>query len=540
MLQPENQPKKYEHLFNDIDRGIIKLPKFQRDFVWGKEQTASLIDSVLKGYPIGTFILWKTKEELRHFKNIGNANLPAKRKGDYVQYVLDGQQRITSLYAVRKGLIITKDGVEIDYKDITIDLNKKSESDENIVLTFAEEEGNTISVYKLLNGIFTEFLDEYDKESLRKIEIYKQRLTGYDFSTILITEYPLDIACDIFTRINTGGTELSLFEIMVAKTYDHKLNFDLAEEYDKLIDSKNSEKDLITANYETIPSQVILQCISAHLTKQIRRKDILKLNKTKFIKEWLTVKEGIFTAIDYFRSYFRIKVSRILPYNILLVPFTYFFIKNKFKNPTKIQNKLLSQYFWWASLSSRFSNAQESKIASDLKKIDKILKGQQPSYRGEEVNLIEEDLMYHWFSTGDAFCKTILCLYSYFEPKSFGSNSIINLDNSWLKAANSRNYHHFFPKSHLKGRGFELWEANTIVNITLIDAYTNKNVIRTKPPKTYLKKFIKENDNFEESMSSHLIRVDTYGIWEDDYEMFLKKRAHKILLEINKRLNPKI
>ncbi len=540
MLQPENQPKKYEHLFNDIDRGIIKLPKFQRDFVWGKEQTASLIDSVLKGYPIGTFILWKTKEELRHFKNIGNANLPPKRKGDYVQYVLDGQQRITSLYAVRKGLIITKDGVEIDYKDITIDLSKRSESDENIVLTSSEEVTNTISVYKLLNGNFTEFLDEYDKDTLKKIEIYKQRLTGYDFSTILISEYPLDIACDIFTRINTGGTELSLFEIMVAKTYDHKLNFDLADEYDKLVDSKNSEKDLVTAHYETIPSQVILQCISAHLTKQIRRKDILKLNKTKFINEWATVKEGIFTTVDYFRSQLRIKVSRILPYNILLVPFTYFFIKNNFKNPTKIQNKLLTQYFWWASLSSRFSNAQESKIAADLKKIDKILKEQKPSYRGEEVNLNEDDLIYYWFSTGDAFCKAILCLYSYFEPKSFDSNSLINLDNSWLKAANSRNYHHFFPKSYLKNQGYENWEANTIVNITLIDAYTNKHIIRTKPPKIYLKKFQKDNDYFYDSMKSHLIHVDTFGIWEDDYEKFLKKRSHKILLELNKRLNPKL
>ncbi len=107
MFQPENQNKKYEILFSDIDAGRIKIPKFQREFVWSKNQTAKLIDSLIKGYPIGTFILWKTKDELRYFKNIGNVELPEIPKGDYAQYVLDGQQRITSLYAVRKALFVT-------------------------------------------------------------------------------------------------------------------------------------------------------------------------------------------------------------------------------------------------------------------------------------------------------------------------------------------------------------------------------------------------------------------------------------------------
>ena len=97
MLQPENQPKIYDHLFADIDTGRIKIPKFQREFVWYKEQTAKLIDSLIKGYPIGTFILWKTQEELRHVKNIGNIDLPEAPEGEFVYYVLDGQQRITSL-----------------------------------------------------------------------------------------------------------------------------------------------------------------------------------------------------------------------------------------------------------------------------------------------------------------------------------------------------------------------------------------------------------------------------------------------------------
>jgi len=64
------------------------------EFVWEKEQSSKLIDSILKGFPIGTFIFWKTKEELRSYKEVGNHKLPETDKGDYVQYILDGQQRI--------------------------------------------------------------------------------------------------------------------------------------------------------------------------------------------------------------------------------------------------------------------------------------------------------------------------------------------------------------------------------------------------------------------------------------------------------------
>ena len=540
MLQPENQTKKYQHLFSDIDSGRIKIPKFQRDFVWDQEQTARLIDSIIKGFPIGTFIFWKTREELRHIKNIGNVDLPDIPRGDSVFYVLDGQQRITSLYAVRKGIRITKEGREVDYKDISINLAYEPDEDEEIVGIEPSEDVSSISVYKLLNGSLMGLIDEYEKNELKKIEIYQKRLTGYDFSTIVISDYPIDIACEVFTRINTGGKELTLFEIMVAKTYDQGRDFDLAIEYDWLIDNKGSEKDLEDACFDTIPSSTVLQCISAHLRQQVRRKDILKLNKSEFIDSWETVKDGIFYAVDHIRTQLRIPVSRLLPYNSLIVPFTYFFIRNDGKTPSNLQNKLLTQYFWWASLSNRFSSASEGKIALDLKRMDSILDEQLPSYRGEEVDLTIEDLRGRWFSTGDAFCKAILCLYAYFEPKSFASNSIVKIDNSWLKVVNSKNYHHFFPRSYLKKMGFYDWQANSILNITIVDDYLNKRTIGSKPPSEYMRKFAQDNSELADTMKTHLIDdMDTFGIWgADGYETFIECRGQRVLEEINKRIKP--
>ena len=542
MLQPENQSKKYQHLFAGIDSGQIKIPKFQRDFVWNKEQTAKLIDSIIKGYPIGTFIFWKTDEELRHVKEIGNAVLPEAKKGDSVLYVLDGQQRITSLFAVQKGIRISKDGKEIDYRDISINLLADPDEDDQIVHVDPISDSESISVYKLLNGSLTDFFQEYsDKSIIEKIDIYRKRLTGYDFSTIVITEYPLDTACEIFTRINTGGTELTLFEIMVAKSFDQQRNFDLAYEYDFLLDNNGAGKDLEDAGYETIPAVTILQCISVHLCQQARRRDILKLPKNEIIDSWPTIKNGIFHAVDYLRTRLRVPVSRLLPYNALLVPFSYFFIRNAAKAPTSAQNKLLSQYFWWASLSQRFSSAVESKLALDIKRMQEILKEKSPSYKSEEVNLDIEELQEYWFSTGDAFCKAILCLYAYFEPKSFEDDSLVKIDNSWLKVANSKNYHHFFPKSFLRKQGYADWEANVILNITIVDDYLNKRKIGTKAPSTYIAAFSKTNPDIEETMKTHLIsNMRTYGILDDDYEKFLKKRGLKVIQELNKRLNPSL
>src|SRR5260221_4516023 len=157
LLLPDNHNKKYEALFVEIDTGQIKLPMFQREFVWDKEQSAKLIDSILKGFPIGTFIFWKTREELRSYKEVGNHKLPETPKGDYVQYILDGQQRITSLYAIRKGIRINKDGKELDYKDIFINLDYEQENDEQMVVTEKQDGKRYVSVHDVLTkplGIF--------------------------------------------------------------------------------------------------------------------------------------------------------------------------------------------------------------------------------------------------------------------------------------------------------------------------------------------------------------------------------------------------
>jgi uncharacterized protein with ParB-like and HNH nuclease domain len=326
LLHPENANKKYEALFLEIDSGQIKLPMFQREFVWDKEQSAKLIDSILKGYPIGTFILWKTKEALRSVKDIGNHTLPETPKGDYAQYILDGQQRITSLYAIRKGIRISKDGKEINYRDIYVNLDYAPLNDEQIVTSQKEDDKVYVSVHDLLTSDVLDFIDEIGKDKARQFQDYKTKLTTYDFATITIKDYPIDIACDVFSRINTGGKPLTLFEIMVAMTYDEAKGFDLALKYEELLNGSDEvDTSLTKAKFDTVPAATVLQAVAAITTDSIRAKDILKIRRDKFIANWEPMVSSMFTAVDFIRTKLHVPVSQLLPYASLLVPFTYFF-----------------------------------------------------------------------------------------------------------------------------------------------------------------------------------------------------------------------
>jgi len=531
MYQPEPQSITFSTLIHEIDKGTIKIPQFQRDFVWSLEQSAKLIDSIIKGYPIGTFILWESQETLRSVRNIGGANLPETPTGSMVQYVLDGQQRMTSLYASLKGLSVNRQKGTDDFSGIFVDLIASNE--DPIIITNIEgrDLSEIISLRNLIHGGISS-LAKYPEAAYQKLEDYKNRLTTYRFSTILLRGASIDVATEVFTRLNIGGKSLTVFEIMVAKTYDADSNFDLAEKYEELVER------LGHVNYETIPDSTILQTISTMLVGECARKNILKLDKKSFINIWDAAVDAIERAVEYFRNYYRIPVSKMLPYNALLVPFTYFFYNHPNK-PINEMKSYLDDFFWRVSLSERYSSGVETKLAQDVKRIDLIIKNKLPKYDYKVDTSSEYIIDNGWFSANRSFIKAILCLMTYQEPKSFNDNAIVRISNDWLKQANSRNYHHFFPKAFLKKRGDDEFFINHIVNITIVDDFLNKNRIRALAPSKYMEIFKKENKDINNTMKTHLIDdLNVYGIWDDDYVAFFDRRAEKISEELGKRIIP--
>lgn len=261
----------------------------------------------------------------------------------------------------------------------------------------------------------------------------------------------------------------------------------------------------------------------------------MNIEKDEIIDKWDDTVKVINQAVDYFRTYYNIPASQLLPYDSLIVPFAYFFYKNKFKNPNSKQEKYLQEYFWKASLTYRFSSSTASRLKNDVDRIDEILKEIRPTY-DFRPSLIKDDIKYRNFSTADSFCKAILCLLAKFEPKSFDNGGKVILDNTYLQRSNSRNYHHFFPKKFLKT--MKKSNKNSIVNITFINQYLNIGKIKARPPSEYMLEFQKSNPDIIQTMKSHLIdNLDDYGVWDDDYDLFLDKRTERIFDEIMKRID---
>jgi len=533
--QPKPDSKKYSDLISEIQKGIIKVPKFQREFVWGIEKTAKLLDSILKGYPIGTFILWQTDERINDIKNIGNLEIPETPDGTKVQYVLDGQQRITSLYAAYLGAEIKKTGEKkiTDYKEIVVNLDSDIEDNDEQVITAEPICENYISLSDVLNFMdkMTDIKDRYSEEDFKKIHSYSRAFDTYDFSTVLLRKEDIESAIEVFTRINTGGQTLTLFEIMSAKTYDEDQNFDMQSKWESFLN------ELKPIKYDGISSTVALSVLALTLskTKECKRKTILALDKQLIIDNWNGVISALQESIDYFRTSYRIPVSQLLPYDSLLVPFAYFFIRNGDK-PDANQRKYLEEFFWRMSLSYRYSSSSESKLAQDIKRIDKILSGKRPDYSDINVYLDSaQSLIDTNFSAGNSYCKAVLCLLAYQEPKDFRDNTKVILDNSWLKVANSKNYHHFFPKAFLKNK--TVYDSNSLMNITLVSDDLNKRKIGAKAPSIYIKKFKQENSKINKALKSHFISLKGFGIEDDDYEIFLEARAKRIFAQLNARIN---
>lgn len=524
MLKSKPSHLRYDTLKSNIENGNILVPQFQRNFVWNKADAAKLLDSIIKGYPIGSFILWETKSRLRSVKKIGNINLPIAKEGETISYVLDGQQRVTSIYASICGVQVEKD----DFSQLYVDLIATEDQPLIIMDVSGRDELEYITFKELIQGSLVDICNKFGSkpELIEKISKYQNNFKTYEFPTIEITEADLDIATDIFTRINITGKSLNIFEIMCAKTYDENQGFDL---FERRGEQKTRWEEV---EYSTIPHSTVLQAISICINGFCSKKHILNISKQEFIDIWPKIDNSFDRAIDYLKSALGVKASKLIPYDGLIVPYVYYFYKHP-NAPTEIENRYLKDYFWRCALGSRFSDGMESKIAQDCSHvIDVILQGNKPEYeQGVEVthSFIERN---GTFSTGSAMIKGLLCLLVSYGPRSFKNNNLLVIDNDWLSQSNSKNYHHFFPRAYMKKEQPLIAEnmVNHIANITIVDSYLNKGEIKDKSPEEYMGMYYNANSDILNTMKSHLIGdLDEFGVWDNNYPIFFKKRIGQIV-----------
>lgn len=205
----------FSQLVADIKKGEVKIPQFQRKFVWKDDQALDLLDSVANGYPIGSILLWKTKDKLHAARDIGVFQLPKTDDLTPTNYVLDGQQRLTVIYSCL-GAPEDASGYKAGY-DLTTDAFVEIKAGVAKPDVFPLRKlFNTTSLLNFRTSLLT----------LPNAAVLQQRLddliaafTQYKLPVVTLKDLTIDEVCPIFERINSSGTRLSTYDLMVAATW---------------------------------------------------------------------------------------------------------------------------------------------------------------------------------------------------------------------------------------------------------------------------------------------------------------------------------
>ena len=250
------------------------------------------------------------------------------------------------------------------------------------------------------------------------------------------------------------------------------------------------------------------------------------LSNELIITNYAEIEKAIFAAVEHLKGQnYGVLVSNLLPYERLIVPFTYFHyvIGNKHISPQ--QERYLVDFFWRCIIGKRYNSSADTNMNTDIGKIKAILEGTVPNQ--EPVILSPKAIFDNGrFSLSSAYVIGMLCLMASAAPQSFAVGRTINITNDAVSNAAKKQYHHFFPLKSTIVTGNASYKAiaNNVVNIVFMDAVTNDQ-ISNRNPSDYISEFAVDNPNLAIALESHYISEQGYGIGEDDFILFLNARS---------------
>lgn len=497
-----------------ISSGDIRVPAFQRDFVWEPDQVAFLLDSIYKEFPIGTIILWKTDKRLNTEKNLGYFVLPEPKKDYPVNYVLDGQQRLTSLFSVFQTTLKPESN---EWVDIYFDL----ESDENIQESaFLALDSNEVDptrhfpVNTFFDSVeYRKATKDLNDEKVTKIDLVQRKFLTYIIPDIVFETDDMTNVAIVFERINRAGTELNVFELLSAWSWSD--SFDLVEKFDYLQDR------IADHGYEDLCNDRDLQLriTSGIIKDNTSPKTILSLKGDEIRDNFEKVENGILGAIDFLKRELNVRHYKMLAFPGILVPLSSFFATDRKDGQayTSLQNDKIKKWFWRSLFSRRFSAGVNERQAYDINQMHHLKADENYdfAYPPQEIKF---DFTKSNFSSGNANSKALISMLNQKSPYSFLSGAKIDLD-LVLKKGSKHEYHHIFPKKYLENHGKTRREINILSNICFLTRSDN-NTISDKSPNEY-NKLIKD-DKREQYLKSAFVPLDFHEI---EYEEFIEKRT---------------
>jgi hypothetical protein len=535
--------KSISELIDDFESGRIAIPEIQRDVVWKSDQVKDLVDSISNGYPCGALILWEPREK---DKDIVRSIIRPERLEGSVKilpryFLLDGQQRLTALASVitkrdkLKDLLIE---LEEDMPYIYINI-KRFPNDIEARDTAPMGDDYPYVLYNyLFDGTFAgsadfEKIDADKKEAIRR---YVQNIRDYKFPVQIIRDQDYATVAEMFTRVNSQGTQLTGAEIHLAKIVPHWAGITREfRDYRRELRRKSYDLDL------TFLMRVItaVECKVPQIKKLADKisKDNLGINRLN--STWKKVKSSTNKLIGILNKELLLDKSKYFTSKNTLVPLVYYIATEK--RGLAVRN--IKKFFLLSQLSERYGGAAESTLRRDFRTLTEAKKSR---YGLEEL---VKDVNYESrrnyrglrIKTND-ICglpsKNVLLLLMYVLMKKnnasdWGADSQLSLQE--IEPENTQ-LHHIFPfnlmkkdKNAIKRYEEEEYtpaeyrqDINDIANITFISKSKNA-AIGDLAPSQYLL-----NETMPEIRKAHFIPEDQ-ELWKtENYIDFLEERRRLI------------
>lgn len=564
-----------------IHRNEYLLPAFQRDFVWSAEQIEKLFDSLMKGYPISSMLFWKvkggTKTDFRFYKflsafiqyhRICNDPIPTDNINDFYA-ILDGQQRLTSLYIGLCGSYAYKDyRKRWDYSEsnfptrhLYLNISRKytqEESDREFIFSFVDKNiskekdlfidkssekwfrvGKILALHQDYNYGIDEFAEDnnIDKESKRLLRLLDNVIhTKLNINFYEEDEQKPDKAVNIFIRINSGGTALSFSDILMSIAIANCKQMDAKTEIKNLVEHIRSKGFNISHDF-------ILKSFLYLYHKDVR--SLITSFNLSFIElvenNWTRIRDAVSNLFDLLRS-FGLTDFTMTSYNAAMPILYYLYHKDIYQDfYKKMGNRedceIIKKWLFSILLRRAFGASADSVLAQSRRAYTTDITG---CYIKETVTLfpaaeINSEIK-KLSDVGDDFIEDLL----YSQKDSRYSFPILAMLYPNLDYRNN-NFHqdHLHPASaynDLEEKDKEKygWQVyNSILNLQMLDANENKSK-NAKP----LDKWVSEqtrNKDMQKFMEDHLIPDTDLSL--SNFSDFVEKRKTILVQRIKKMIN---
>lgn len=519
---------KIDTILSQIDLGSYALPEFQRGYVWNREQVRKLMASLYRGYPIGGLLVWvtATNEELTR----GDGQLTPGS----VNLILDGQQRITTLYGIIKGRppkffdgnAASFTGLYFNLKEETFEFymqQKMKGNPEWVNVTELMQAGvgnyiaNAIKKDPVGNQFLLQEIDKLNKiDNIKSIDLHIQQVAGEDKT--------IDVVVEIFNNVNSGGTKLSKGDLALAKI--------CGQWPEARIELKNILKKYHFAGYE-FTLEWLLRCVTVYLTGRPYFSELDKVHIFDFKVALTETDKLIGVCLDHIGSRLGLDHDRVLGSKYAIATMVaYLHICGKSKPTSQEWDKLL-YWFVHTFLWGRYAGSTESVLAQDLNELSNGagIEGLIKLLRLNRGDLTIRPEDFWGWSTGARFYPLLYLLTRVGHSKDFSSG--LELSNSLLGKNSTLEVHHIFPKDLLYKDGKSKSIVNALANYAFLTKDTNLE-ISNRYPEEYLPEYMQRTPG---AVESHWIPTNP-AFWKlENYEKFLSQRRILLAKGANEFLN---